>query len=310
MVLAVLIQAVDLSPAPAFIADTGLHGFRNPLNSRFWDIAAPYYQRIILIPSNLCERSGYVEYSAFALLAGRHRMAINSGMTARYDVRKAVAYCESLDEEIANGLTTPGSLYVVRRDLMPHVSRRVGPNGPICTTVDGLGVCISADSYRPWRDAFEIPRGNLPPTAELTDFYGALDDTYRIALGRSGQYRADTTSRRVDALARYLADRLDGCTHAEAETRTLAMATNVAEPAPCAELSGRSSLPAADETHAFARRYAETMGTQSDIAQVGTHVDLEGEAVWLQAYISHRLGGQSHRQATEAVLDTIRNVAR
>jgi len=308
--LAVVVQAVDLSPAPAFIADTGLHGFRNPLNSRFWDIAAPHYQRIILIPSNLCERNGYVEYSAFALLAGRHRMAINSGMTARYDVRRAVQYCQSLDQEVRDGLTTPGSLYVLRRDLLPRVSRHIGANSPVCTTVDGLGVCVAADSYRLWRDAFEVPRANLPPTRELAEFYEALDETYRTALGRQGEYRSDTTSRRLDALARYLADRLDGCTDAEAEARTLSIATNGTDPAPCAVLSGESTLPAADQTHAFAVRYAETMGTRPDTPQAGTHVDLEGEAVWFQAYISRRLAGQPHRQATEAVIETIRNLAR
>ena len=151
--------------------------FRNPLNSRFWDIAAPHYQRLILIPSNLCVRNGYVEYSAFALLAGRHRMAINSGMTARYDVPRATVYCKALDQEIRDGLTTPGSLYVVRPDLLSRVARPGGVNGPVCTTVDGLGVCVAADSYRQWRDAFEIPRAKLPPTGELVEFYEALDET-------------------------------------------------------------------------------------------------------------------------------------
>ena len=85
--VAVLVQAVDLSPAPAFIADTGLHGFRNPLNSRFWDIAAPHYQRVILIPSNLCVPQRLRGVLGLRAARRRHRMAINSGMTARYDVR-------------------------------------------------------------------------------------------------------------------------------------------------------------------------------------------------------------------------------
>ena len=109
-------------------------------------------------------------------------------MTARYDVRRAVAYCKSLDQEVRDGLTTPGSLYVVRRDLLRRVSRPIGANRPICTIVDGLGVCVAADSYRLWRDAFEFPRANLPPTRELVEFYEALDETYRATLGRHGRY--------------------------------------------------------------------------------------------------------------------------
>ena len=133
-------------------------------------------------------------------------------------------------EEIEDGLTTPGSLYVVRRDLLPGMHRPSGLNGPICTTVDGLGVCVAADSYGLWRDQFEIPRAKLPPTSELMEFYAALDDIYRTTLGRRpGQMRADTPSRRLDSLARYLADRLEGCTHAEAQTRTLAIAVGGAD---------------------------------------------------------------------------------
>lgn len=307
---ALVIQAIDLSPAPAFIADTGLHGFRNPLNNRFWDIAAPHYQRVILIPSNLCVREGYVDYSAFALLAGRHHMAINSGMTARYDVPRAVRYCKALEQEIQEGLTTPGSLYVVRRDLLPGMHRPGGLNGPICTTVDGLGVCVAGDSYRLWRDQFEIPRDKLPETGELLEFYGVLDATYRTGLGRPQEMRADTTARRLDHLSRYLADRIDGCTHAEAEARTLGHATGSTEPAPCAVLSATGELPAADQTHAFLKRFVEVMGQQPDIPPTGTHVDLEGEAVWLQAYTSHRLQGRSHRESIDAVIDTIRGVTR
>lgn len=308
--LGVLVQAVDLSPAPAFIADAGLHGFRSPLNSRFWDIAAPHYQRIILIPSNLCERNGYVDYLAFALLAGRHRMAINAGTTARYDVPRAAQYCKALEQEMAAGLTTPGSLYVLRRDLLAQVARPVGANGPICTSVDGLGVCVAADSYAPWRDDYEIPRANLPRNGDLEEFYTALDALYRDALGRPPESRPDTASRRVDALARYLANRSDGCSHEEAEARTLAIAQGYRDPAACETFSSRPALPPGVDTYAFARRYVETMGQRSDIAATTTHLDLEAEAAWLQEYVALRLAGQPHRSAIEAVIEQVRRPSR
>ncbi len=189
LTMAVVVQAVDLAPAPRFIGDTGQFGFRNPLNSRFWDIAAPHYQRLILIPSNLCERNGYVEYSAFALLAGRHRMAINSGMTARYDVPRARVYCGQLDQEVRDGLTTAGSLYVVRPDLLSRVAPLAAANGSTCTAVDGFGVCFSADSYRQWRQDFEIPRAKLPPTEEFVRFYAVLSEIYRTGIGAPRTYR-------------------------------------------------------------------------------------------------------------------------
>ena len=311
LTMAVVVQAVDLAPAPRFIGDTGLYGFRNPLNSRFWDIAAPHYQRLILIPSNLCERNGYVEYSAFALLAGRHRMAINSGMTARYDVPRARVYCGQLDQEVRDGLITAGSLYVVRRDMLSRVAPLAAANGSTCTTIDGFGVCFSADSYRQWRQDFEIPRAKLPPTEEFVRFYAVLSEIYRSALGRPARTTPETTDRRIDALVRYLADRLEGCGHDEAVARTLGVAAGEGEPSPCSPLAtGEGSLPPADQTYAFAVRYQEASAARPGSSSSSTHVDLEGEAVWLQTYTSHRLQGRSERDAIEAVLDSIRHPAR
>jgi len=57
-------------------------------------------------------------------------------------------------------------------------------------------------------------------------------------------------------------------------------------------------------------RYQEASAARPGSSSSSTHVDLEGEAVWLQTYTSHRLQGRSERDAIEAVLDSIRHPAR
>jgi hypothetical protein len=311
LLLAVTVQAVDLSPAPHFIGETGLFGFRNRLDSRFWDVVPSHYQRLILYPSNLCVREGFVDYTPFSVLAGPNRLAINSGLTARYDVPRAVAYCKELEQEVRSGPAMPGSLYIVRHDLLPRVAAASGAGRPRCTVIDGFGVCYSAESYRAWRDTFEVPRGKLPPVDEYVRFYDALNEIYRTGLGRPARIAPHTTDRRVDGIVRYLAYRLEGCVHEEAVSRAIGLSTGEDDPEACATApTGTGALPAADQTYDFAMRYTDALRARPGAPPISTHVDIEGEAVWLQAYTEHRLQYRSAREATEAVVDAIRRPGR
>ena len=144
-------------------SDLRAFGFRNPLESRFWNVAAPHYRQLVLVPSNLCTRDGFVDYSAFSLLAGHHGLGINAGITARYDVKKSRAYCDELAQEVQEGMRGSGSLYIVRPDLLSRVAPRDGQAGAArCTVVDGFGVCFSPESHAQWRGEFDVVRSRLP----------------------------------------------------------------------------------------------------------------------------------------------------
>jgi hypothetical protein len=65
-------------------------------------------------------------------------------------------------------------------------------------------------------------------------------------------------------------------------------------------------MPPADETFAFYRQLDAAMWRRPDVAVSTTHVDVEGEAVWLQAYLRERLTGMRDHDARAAVLDRIR----
>ena len=119
------LQAYDLAAMARYVGDASTYGFRDPLQSGFWSTVAPRYQRLVLVPSNLCTREGFVDYTAFSLLAGRHGLAINAGLTARYDVDRAKSYCDELDLELRSGPKSAGSLYIVRPDLRAAASRGI-----------------------------------------------------------------------------------------------------------------------------------------------------------------------------------------
>lgn len=152
---ALVLQAADLSGTPAWMRLPGEYGYRDPLVSPFWRIAAGHYDRLILVPSNLCDREGAPDLRPFLLLAGRAGLAINAGATARYDTRRAAAYCDELDREVRDGFRGEGALYVIRRDLLPRLAPPGDP-ARVCGEVDGYGVCVSAASYARWRHRFAL----------------------------------------------------------------------------------------------------------------------------------------------------------
>lgn len=152
---ALVLQIADLSGTPAWMRAPAEYGFRDPLVSPLWTIAPGHYDRLVLVPSNLCDRNGAPDLRPFLLLAGRTGLAINAGATARYDTRRAAAYCEALDREVRAGFRDDRALYVVRRDLLPALAPPGDP-GRVCGEVDGYGVCVSAASYARWRHRFAL----------------------------------------------------------------------------------------------------------------------------------------------------------
>jgi hypothetical protein len=302
-IAALAVQAFDLAAMTRYVADARSYGFRDPLQSGFWSRVATRYKRLILVPSNLCTREGFVDYSAFSLLAGRSALAINAGITARYDVDRAKEYCDELNQELRAGPKTAGSLYIVRPDLVSRLAHDSAP-GTICTLVDGFGVCFSAESYADWQDTFDVVRSRLPSTEELVRFYDGLNDAYWHTLKRA-PHVASPGALRIEGLARYLAYRAEGCDDGEAVSKTLARVTEKTSRGFCGALATTHELPPADQTFAFARTLEARLRETPAAAPAETFVDLEGEAVWLSAYVGQRLRGAREQDARESVLAAV-----
>ena len=149
LAIALAVQAGDLSGMVPWIRTIGDYGYRDPLVSPVWTVAPRHYQRVVVVPSNLCAREGVPDLRPFLLLAGRERLAINAGATARYDRRRAAEYCGELARDVAAGLRGPDALYVMAPDVLPSPA---SAGDRVCGVADGVGVCVSAASYAQWRD--------------------------------------------------------------------------------------------------------------------------------------------------------------
>ena len=147
--VALAVQAADMSGMVPWIRTIGDYGFRDPLVSRVWAVAPRHYERIVLMPSNLCAREAVLDLRPFLLLAGRERLAINAGATARYDRRRAAEYCAELARDVEAGLRDPGAMYVMAPDQLPSPA---SAGDRVCGGADGVGLCVSVASYARWRD--------------------------------------------------------------------------------------------------------------------------------------------------------------
>ncbi len=304
--LAVVVQAADVVGMVEHVRDNGTFGFRDPLRNEFWNVVTPHYRRLVLIPTNLCTRDGFVEPGPFSLLAGRAGIPINAGTTARYDWQKALTYCHDLDREIQDGLRTSDSLYIIRADMLPKYVPPTG--GPMCTVVDRYGVCFSAETYERWRDTYDVVRSKIPSTEEFVQFYTELDALYRDLLGRPARKAGASTDVRVEGLARYLSFRLEGCGHPESETRALNYVAGNPQRDLCAAASTDRDLPQSDQVYDFNMKLGEAVRERAT-AESSTHIDLEGEAVWILAYARTRATGITAREARASVLAAVRSAA-
>ena len=144
----------------------------------------------------------------------------------------------------------------------------------------------------------------FPPRSDTYAFRQALERTYRDDLGR----RATTRYTDLEGIAvwvqEYVLYRMHQCSHSEATRNVRLQIGGDVIPPVCGD--AETAVPHRDETTSFR---VELEGIyQNDLGRprtVSTHVDLEGDAVWVQEYVRYRLGRCSHDEAHERVQQQI-----
>jgi hypothetical protein len=302
---AVLLQAWDVSGAYRGLRLMRAATFNSPLHSRFWDVVPQHYRRIVLFPTRMCTAELTFDFRPFALLAGRHGIAINAGTAARADTPKVDGYCRGLERGMSLGTVDADTLYVLRNDLVSSFRARTR-TPTICVTIDDHSVCVAQETLVKWQDEFDLMLAILPSLEELVTFYRALDSEYRLRLMRPARPVGASLEERLTLLARYLWYRRGGCTHDEASHKILR--ADDREVRICGDPFRPHTLPSVAETFAFRMHLEAMYRDRPASASQSSHVDPEGEAVWLQQYVSERLAGRDAFGARTAVLNRIRAV--
>lgn len=146
----------------------------------------------------------------------------------------------------------------------------------------------------------------FPPRNEPFDFRNQLEAKYRDGL------RRPTIDSHVDVegdvvwITEYFRYRLNRCGHADAISRVIAQLSGAGAPPVCGEApSGTPSFPPRNEPMDF-RLQLEAHYRDVLRRQPGpTHVDLEGDIVWVSEYLRYRLSNCSHDESVQRVFRQI-----
>jgi hypothetical protein len=125
------------------------HVWANALPSPVWHQLLPFYKHIVIAPPRQCG-SAPIGFESPAYLAGLHGLTINSAEVARFDEAKRRRYCARIAAEILTGTVDDQSLYIL--DTAQAAALKAAARRPVaCGTIDAAYVCVTAESYAPWR---------------------------------------------------------------------------------------------------------------------------------------------------------------
>jgi hypothetical protein len=155
--------------------------------------------------------------------------------------------------------------------------------------------------YRPQWPYLRVPQERfvLASPGDAWAFRTALEATYAGVLRRQASATALDAHEAVSWLRRYLRYRVHGCDHQDAAGKVFKQFT-VGGEQPLCRPTRVIVFPPRNETVAF-RRDLETWSSERGTRGGQSFVDLEGEAVWLQEYLSLRANGCGHEEATSKV---------
>jgi hypothetical protein len=243
------------------------------------------------------------------LYAAPAHATINSGYAARHDVQKALEYCTAFAAGIEAGRVSDDSLYVTLARIAPTLIA-ASHQSLVCTLADNHAACFTRASYAAWQERFDVLRRAFVPDAQVQQFRQTLEAEYRDRMRRPAHEAPGSMDERLGALVGYLAYRSRGCLHEEAVNIALGALEDRRPLRLCSNHTLISeALPPTNESMAFRAQLNAALQARARTASEPTHVDEEGEVVWIQAYAQERLDGRGHADATERTLARIRAIA-
>jgi hypothetical protein len=147
---------------------------------------------------------------------------------------------------------------------------------------------------------------DFPPRNETYSFRTELESKYQHGLRRSpGNSYADVEGS-VVWTQEYLLYRLHSCSHDGAINKVKIQIQGGGLPAVCGAVPpGVVSFPPRDQTFLFRQSLEEIYRSDLKRSPSSTHVDMEGDIVWVQEYLRYRLNRCSHQEATDRVMQQI-----
>lgn len=166
---------------------------------------------------------------------------------------------------------------------------------------EGRAAAQRTDSYR---DPFATLSVVFPPRDESLRFRQELETYYRDVLGRSPSSSFVDLEGTIVWTQEYLRYRVNGCDHATAVARVMAIIDGGAIGPVCSTSS--SAFPPRNEPFQFRQDLEAKYRDSLRRGPTTTFVDTEGDIVWTQEYFRFRTIGCTDAQASARVFEQLR----
>jgi hypothetical protein len=188
------------------------------------------------------------------------------------------------------------------RPAATPTSPSLGTEPPI-----GLSALIErppADDTAPARNPFATLDVTFPPRDQSLRFRQELEAYYRDVIGRPASASFVDLEGTIVWTQEYLRYRVNGCNHATATARVLAIIDGGATQPVCSTVS--TPFPPRNEPFQFRQdlevKYRDTLRRGPTL----TFVDVEGDIVWTQEYFRYRTMSCTDAQASARVIEQVR----
>jgi hypothetical protein len=149
---ALVLQVADISPHWMTLRETAhseaFHSWPRTMNSPVWQGMLPHYRHIIFYPPEQCGPAP-VPFLHAAVLAGTHKLSLNTGHLARRNQAATAHYCAQVSSDFNAGLVRDDAVYLLNRELTERF--RANAKQPVvCAALDAIDTCVTASSYQGW----------------------------------------------------------------------------------------------------------------------------------------------------------------
>jgi hypothetical protein len=142
LVVALLLQLIDIQPLYQPKKLTGLTSYQSPLQSEFWKAAAQVNEHLVIIPA----RRLRPPYEPFAMYAVRNNLTLNLGYFARYDEQAFEGYRQDVWEDLKSNRPDALTMYILSDPEYITFARQHLANAMFICEIDDFTVLFSVEN--------------------------------------------------------------------------------------------------------------------------------------------------------------------
>ncbi len=142
LVVAVLLQFIDIQPLYQPKELSGITSYQSPLKSEFWSSAAQTNEHVVIIPAKKLRPP----YEAFAMYAVRNQLTLNLGYFARSDEQAFTEYRQKVWEDLQADRPDAQTIYILTDPEYITVAKEKLSDELFICEIDSFTVLFSAEN--------------------------------------------------------------------------------------------------------------------------------------------------------------------